>query len=186
MVGRSFIYWKLRAHLTLSSLQIYYSPITITETSTISPIVLTSNPEPNMSFDKFWTPSKEDYQVPLQISEGPNEPTIDFPLVLKPQSHNKEQIIEEIGKIAAQPTDENEQSKLRQLLDANGGVVHLKGLALKDANDFSEFLDGLAGKGKHAWVPHEHVGMEVLRRPQAKNVLNTNEWVLLFQLLCSC
>ena len=152
-----------------------------TQRSKDSKLILISKSVPKMGFDKFWTSTKEDYQVPLQINEGPDQPTIDFPLVLRPQNHNKEQIIQEIAKIAAQPTDKNEQSKLRQLLDANGGVIHLKGLALEDANDFSEFLDGLAGKGTHAWVPHEHVGMEVLRRPQARNVLNTNERVLLFE-----
>lgn len=125
----------------------------------------------------FWHPVKTDYQVSFQITEGSDEPTIDFPLVLEPgEKLNKEDIIQEVAKIAAQPSDMDERSTLRKLLDANGGVIHMKGLALKTADDFSDLLDGLAGQGKHAWVPHEHIGMEVLRRPQARNVLTTNEY----------
>ena len=129
-----------------------------------------------MAIGSFWSVSKKDYQVPLKVIDEPNEPTVDFPLVLEThQKHSKEEIINEVAKLAAQPTDKDEQTPLRKLLDTNGGVVHMKGLNLKTADDFSEFLDGLAGKGPHAWVPHEHVGMEVLRRPQARNVLTTNE-----------
>ncbi|CAL8574444.1 hypothetical protein XPA_000404 [Xanthoria parietina] len=124
----------------------------------------------------FWHPVKTDYQVSFQITEGSDEPSMDFPLVLEPgEKLNKEDIIQEVAKIAAQPSDMDERSTLRKLLDANGGVIHMKGLALKTADDFSDLLDGLAGQGKHAWVPHEHIGMEVLRRPQARNVLTTNE-----------
>ena len=129
-----------------------------------------------MTINSFWSVSKKDYQVPLKVIDEPNEPTIDFPLVLEtPQKHSKEETISEVAKLAAQPTDKDEQTELRKLLDSSGGVIHMKGLNLKTADDFSEFLDGLAGKGPHAWVPHEHVGMEVLRRPQARNVLTTNE-----------
>ena len=132
-----------------------------------------------MTLTPFWSTLKKDYQVTLQINEGSKEPPVDFPLVLEPRKqHSKQENIDEVSKLAAQPTDTDEQSVIRQLLDSHGGAVHLKGLALKNADEFSEFLDGLAGKGKHAWVPHEHVGMEVLRRPHAKNVLNTNEYVL--------
>ena len=129
-----------------------------------------------MAIGTFWSVSKKDYQVPLKVIDEPNEPTIDFPLVIEThQKHSKEEVINEVAKLAAQPTDKDEQTPLRKLLDSNGGVVHMKGLNLKTADDFSEFLDGLAGKGPNAWVPHEHVGMEVLRRPQARNVLTTNE-----------
>lgn len=132
-----------------------------------------------MTVTPFWSVLKKDYQVTLQINEGSKEPPVDFPLVLEPRKeHSKEEIIHEVSKLAAQSTDTDEQSVIRQLLDSHGGAVHLKGLALKNADEFSEFLDGLAGKGKHAWVPHEHIGMEVLRRPHAKNVLNTNEYIL--------
>lgn len=129
-----------------------------------------------MAIDSFWSVRKKDYQVPLKVIDEPNEPTIDFPLVIETQKgHSKEEIINQVAKLAAQDTDKDVQSPLRKLLDSNGGAIHMKGLNLKTADDFSDFLDGLAGKGPHAWVPHEHVGMEVLRRPQARNVLTTNE-----------
>lgn len=127
--------------------------------------------------DSYWTSVEQDYQQQLQIVEGPNEPTIRFPLVLQPHepAKDKAEVLHGISTIAAQPTETNEQSKLRQLLDANGGVVHFKGLPLKTPEDFSDFLVSLAGKGDHAWKPHTDVGMEVLRRPRAKHVLTTNE-----------
>ncbi|KAL8832597.1 MAG: hypothetical protein Q9191_000166 [Dirinaria sp. TL-2023a] len=129
-----------------------------------------------MTVSPFWSIAKKDYQVTLQINEGSTEPPVDFPLVIEPrEQHSKAEINDEAKKLAAQPFDTNGQSVIRQLLDSHGGVIHMKGLALKNAEDFSEFLDSLAGQGKHAWVPHEHIGMEVLRRPHARNVLNTNE-----------
>lgn len=129
-----------------------------------------------MAIDSFWSVRKKDYQVPLKVIDEPNEPTVDFPLVIETQKgHTKEEIINQVAKLAAQDTDKDVHSPLRKMLDSNGGAIHMKGLNLKTADDFSDFLDGLAGKGPHAWVPHEHVGMEVLRRPQAKNVLTTNE-----------
>ncbi|KAH8658404.1 hypothetical protein BX600DRAFT_482734 [Xylariales sp. PMI_506] len=116
----------------------------------------------------YWKPVEKDYQQKLQIVEAPGEPTIRFPL-------NKQEVLDEITRIAAQPSEKNELSQLRHLLDANGGVVHFKGLPLRTPDDFSDFLVALAGKGEHAWVPHVDVGMEVLRRPRAKHVLTTNE-----------
>ncbi|KAG6009340.1 hypothetical protein E4U21_002648 [Claviceps maximensis] len=126
---------------------------------------------------EYWTPVHKDYQQTLQIIEAPDEPVIRFPLVMQPreQAKSKDEVLQEIGRIAAQPTDTDEQSQLRQFLDANGGVVHFKGLPLKTPEDFSDFLVALAGKGEHAWRPHVDVGMEVLRRPRAKHVLTTNE-----------
>lgn len=133
-----------------------------------------------MAIKDYWTFPKKDYQKSLQIVEGPNQPVIDFPLVLQPEDKapSKEKVLEEVRHIAAQPSDTNEQSTLRQMLDANGGAVHFKGLPLNTPEDFSDFLVALAGKGKHAWVPHTDVGMEVLRRPRAKHVLTTNEYEL--------
>lgn len=127
--------------------------------------------------DSYWASVEKDYQQQLQIVEDPNEPVIRFPLVLQPRepAKDKAELLHGISSIAAQPTETNEQSKLRQLLDKNGGVVHLKGLPLKTPEDFSDFLVALVGKGDHAWKPHTDVGMEVLRRPRAKHVLTTNE-----------
>ncbi|KAG6004105.1 hypothetical protein E4U54_000588 [Claviceps lovelessii] len=126
---------------------------------------------------EYWVPVHENYQKTLQIVEGPDEPVIRFPLVLQPreQAKSKDEVLQEIARIAAQPTDTDEQSPLRKLLDANGGVVHFKGLPLNTPEDFSDFLVAMAGKGEHAWKPHVDVGMEVLRRPRAKHVLTTNE-----------
>lgn len=129
------------------------------------------------AIDEYWAPCSEDYQQVLQIIEGPEEPVIRFPLVIQPHepAQQKAEVLREIGRLAAQPTDKNEQSHLRKLLDTNGGVVHIKGLPLKTPEDFSDFLVAMAGQGEHAWKPHTDVGMEVLRRPRAKHVLTTNE-----------
>lgn len=125
----------------------------------------------------YWVPVQKDYQQTLQITEASGKPVVRFPLVVQPHepAKSKDEVLQEIGRIAAQPTDTDEQSQLRKLLDANGGVVHFKGLPLKTPEDFSDFLVAMAGKGDHAWKPHVDVGMEVLRRPRAKHVLTTNE-----------
>lgn len=122
--------------------------------------------------DQYWVAQEKEYQKELQITRGPNEPAIRFPLVVQPHepAKSKAEVLKEAGRIAAQPSDKNEQSQLRKLLDANGGVVHFKGLPLKTPEDFSDFLVALAGQGQHAWIPHTDVGMEVLRRPRAKHV----------------
>jgi hypothetical protein len=127
--------------------------------------------------DSYWTPVQKDYQKQLKLTESPDEPELRFPLVMQPvePAKSKAEVLQEIGRIAAQPGDKNEQSALRKLLDANGGCIHFKGLPLKTPDDFSDFLVALAGKGEHAWAPHTDVGMEVLRRPRAKHVLTTNE-----------
>ncbi|KAF2184931.1 Clavaminate synthase-like protein [Zopfia rhizophila CBS 207.26] len=113
----------------------------------------------------------------IQIIQGSNEPAINFPLILQPSREelSKEAILKEARALGAQPSDKTLKSPIRQLLDANGGAIHLKGLPLKTAEDFSEFMFALAGSGPYAWRPHEHTGMEVLRRPQALNVLTANE-----------
>ncbi|KAI1324627.1 hypothetical protein F5Y16DRAFT_423800 [Xylariaceae sp. FL0255] len=127
------------------------------------------------ALEPYWTPQSKDYQKHIKISD--DEPEIAFPLVMQPNkpAESKEEVLREIGRIAAQPSDVNEQSQLRKLLDANGGVIHFKGLPLRTPEDFSDFLVAMAGKGEHAWVPHTDVGMEVLRRPRAKHVLTANE-----------
>ncbi|RMZ76917.1 hypothetical protein DV738_g4727, partial [Chaetothyriales sp. CBS 135597] len=125
----------------------------------------------------YWTAPKKDYQVSLKVIDEPQEPVIDFPLVLQPakKEESLQNLLKEISEIAAKPSDKGGRSTLRQLLDSNGGAIHIKHLPLKSAQDFSTLLDGLAGTGEKAWKPHVHVGMEVLRRPQAKNVLTANE-----------
>lgn len=129
------------------------------------------------AIEQYWTPVEKDHQQVLQITEAPGEPTLRFPVVLQPHepTQSKTEVLEAISRIAAQPSDTNEQSQLRKILDANGGVAHITGLPLKTPEDFSDFLVAMAGKGPHAWKPHTDVGMEVLRRPRAKHVLTTNE-----------
>ncbi|KAL4782539.1 hypothetical protein BJX76DRAFT_358804 [Aspergillus varians] len=128
-----------------------------------------------MSLHEFWETKTAPYQKKLQIVEGPDEPTVQFPLIIAPQKPSgKETLLKEISLLAAQESNDG-PSAIRQLLDANGGAIHIKGTPLKDPHDFSDFLTALAGKGKDAWHPHVHIGMEVLRRPLAKNVMTTNE-----------
>ncbi|KAF8534750.1 hypothetical protein BDD12DRAFT_716791, partial [Trichophaea hybrida] len=80
-----------------------------------------------------------------------------------------------ISALAAQPSDINNRSNLRKLLDANGGAINFKRMPLRSAQDFSDFVQALAGKGDHSWVPHQDKGMQVLRKPRAKYVVTTNE-----------
>ncbi|KAB8068846.1 hypothetical protein BDV29DRAFT_162001 [Aspergillus leporis] len=128
-----------------------------------------------MTLNDFWQVKNAPYQKELQIIEGLTEPKIQFPLVVTPKGlTDKETLTKEINLLAAQE-GRNEPSTIRRLLDANGGAIHFKGLPLEDPQDFSNFLTALAGKGEKAWSPHVHVGMEVLRRPLAKNVMTTNE-----------
>ncbi|KAF1823293.1 Clavaminate synthase-like protein [Dissoconium aciculare CBS 342.82] len=130
-----------------------------------------------VDIEKYWATQAKNYQKKIKVIEGPNEPTITFPLILEPKvpEHSKEAVLEEARKLGAQTGDKDLHSPIRQLLDAHGGAVLFKHLPLKTADDFSDFMHALAGKGEHAWTHHEHVGMEVLRRPQAKNVLTANE-----------
>lgn len=130
-----------------------------------------------MAIEKYWASLAKDYQKQIKIIEDSNEPVVNFPLVLQParEELSKEALLEQARVLGAKPTDETLKSPIRELLDANGGAIHFKGLPLKSADDFSEFMFALAGSGDKAWVPHEHMGMEVLRRPQSNNVLTANE-----------
>jgi hypothetical protein len=129
-----------------------------------------------MAIGNFWEIREEPYQRTFKIIDAPEEPAVKFPLVLAPTEQvSKDKILKEISRLAAQPTDTEGRSTIRKLLDANGGAINIKGLPLKDPQDFSDFLAALAGQGEHAWYPHTHVGMEVLRRPLAKYVMTTNE-----------
>ncbi|KZF20952.1 Clavaminate synthase-like protein [Xylona heveae TC161] len=128
-----------------------------------------------MTINDYWETRNAPYQREMQVVEGSGQPTIQFPVVIAPKKQtDKQTVLEEISRLAAQEKS-NEPSFIRKLLDANGGAINFKGLPLKSVEDFSDFLSALAGKGKQAWVPHVHVGMEVLRRPLAKNVMTTNE-----------
>lgn len=131
------------------------------------------------NISNYWTAPKKDYQVSLKVIDEPEEPVIDFPLVLEPAKKEESlpNLLNQIAELAAKPSDIKGKSVLRQLLDNNGGAIHMKHLPLKSAEDFSVLLDSLAGAGENAWKPHVHIGMEVLRRPQAKNVLTANEYV---------
>ncbi|KAF4998418.1 hypothetical protein FDECE_11792 [Fusarium decemcellulare] len=130
-----------------------------------------------MAVTKYWTSPTKEYQKKIKIIQDSDEPAINFPLILQParEEVSKEAILQQARALGAQPNDKTLKSPIRQLLDANGGAIHFKGLPLKSAEDFSEFMFALAGSGPHAWTPHEHTGMEVLRRPQANNVLTANE-----------
>ena len=126
---------------------------------------------------QYWATPTKDYQKTIKIVDEPGQPTVTYPLILQPAAEelSKEAILAEARKLGAQSSDNSVHSPIRQLLDANGGAIHFKGLPLKSADDFSEFMFALAGQGEHAWTPHVHKGMEVLRRPQANNVLTANE-----------
>jgi hypothetical protein len=134
-------------------------------------------PIPIMAVKQYWASPTKEYQKSIQIIQGPDEPTINFPLILQPvlEEVSKEAILKEARALGAQPSDKTLKSPIRKLLDANGGAIHFKGLPLKTADEFSEFMFALAGSGPQAWKPHDHTGMEVLRRPQANNVLTANE-----------
>jgi len=130
-----------------------------------------------MAIKQYWTPVPKEYQKKIKIIKNSDDPAINFPLVLQPEQQelSKDAILAEARALGAQPSDPDLKSPIRQLLDANGGAIHFKGLPLKTAEDFSDFMFAIAGSGPHAWKPHEHTGMEVLRRPQALNVLTANE-----------
>ncbi|KAK1139081.1 hypothetical protein N8T08_001327 [Aspergillus melleus] len=130
-----------------------------------------------MAVPEFWSSPAKEYQKRIQIIQDSSEPAIEFPLVLQPlrEEVSKDEILSQTRALGAQPSDISLQSPIRQLLNAHGGAIHFKRLPLKTADDFSDFMFALAGSGPHAWNPHEHTGMEVLRRPQALNVLTANE-----------
>jgi hypothetical protein len=129
-----------------------------------------------MAIEAFWTVSWADYQKRLKVIDQPGQPTLAFPLVITAKkAADKDTVIDETSRLAAQPADKNEPSTLRKLLDANGGAIHIKGLPLRTPQDFSDFLIAMAGKGQNAWNPHTHVGSEVLRMALAEHVMTANE-----------
>ena len=126
-----------------------------------------------------WGTAKTKSQKAIKILDEPDAPQIDFPLVLTPSEPcgTLSDAIERAKTLSPKKSDKTQHSDIRKLLDVNGGAIHLKSLPLRSAEDFSQFLDALAGEGENKWVPHEPVGMHVLRKPQAKNVLTVNEYL---------
>lgn len=127
-----------------------------------------------------WQIAQTESQKIINIVDEPDAPKIRFPLVLTPSepSNTLSDAIQRAKILSPKVSAKAESSNIRKLLDANGGAIHLKSLPLRSAEDFSQFLDALAGQGEEKWVPHEPVGMHVLRKPQAKNVLTVNEYLL--------
>ncbi|PPJ52314.1 hypothetical protein CBER1_09246 [Cercospora berteroae] len=129
-----------------------------------------------MAIDSFWKPLETAYQKHVRLVAQSSEPTVAFPLVVKTARQcTKEDVIQEIGALASKPHDKTAVSPLRDLLDAHGGAIQFRELPLHSPQDFSEFLEALAGRGDFSWQPHTHRGSEVLRKPLAKHVMTANE-----------
>ena len=124
-----------------------------------------------------WETTNTKYQKTVKIND--DAPAVRFPLVLTPTQAcgDVNDAIQMAKTLSPKASDGLQDSKLRKLMDANGGAIHLKSLGLRSAEDFSQFLDALAGEGEKRLVPHQPIGMHVLRRPQAKNVFTVNEYV---------
>lgn len=140
----------------------------------------------------IFAPSSQPYQRRLKlVQEDPSEPEVSFPLILKPvhvrsdqQSVTNQQLVQALKWFSPTPATEYRPSRLQQLLDANGGAVHFKGLPVRDAHDFSDFMHALAGRlpagaqpaeGYNLWQPHVDKGLMVVRYPMAPNVATANE-----------
>ncbi|PIB02970.1 Clavaminate synthase-like protein [Cercospora beticola] len=129
-----------------------------------------------MAIDSFWTPVETNYQKHVPLEEQSLEASVTFPLVVRTaRKCTKEALLREISTLASRHHDENAVSPLRKLLDAHGGAIQFRELPLHSPEDFSEFLEVLAGDGPYAWKPHTHRGSEVLRKPLAKHVMTANE-----------
>lgn len=126
------------------------------------------------------------YQRSLEIPNGnATQPiVVDFPHILEPQKegdHSLNAFLASAEKLATQPSTNSissntplqDQSELRKLLTASGGVIQFRNTPLRTANDFSAFMHTLA-KGT-GWQPHVDRGLMVLRRPHADNVATANE-----------
>ncbi|PWN47141.1 Clavaminate synthase-like protein [Violaceomyces palustris] len=154
-------------------------------------------------------PTQVDYQKRLRIIENDDDERlsreISFPLVLVPRSKeereevSKGDLLTSIRKLSLPTSEEREgksqsgstTSRLRSLLDSNGGAIQFKRLPLRTADDFSEFVHALAGQrfdegeeeeeeeeeeGKReVWIPHQDKGLMVIRTQFSKNVATANE-----------
>ncbi|TKY85936.1 hypothetical protein EX895_004761 [Sporisorium graminicola] len=142
--------------------------------------------------DVAFAPATEPYQRRLKLTESdPRETEITFPLILKPvRAGDKDedlttaQLVEALKPLAPVPSTTYQPSKLQQLMDAHGGAIHFKGLPVRDAHDFSEFMHALAGTappggdaaGKYnLWTHHVDKGLMVIRHAMAPNVATANE-----------
>lgn len=132
-----------------------------------------------VSIPNFWNITQTSFQRTLKIVDEPEEPSVNFPVVLTPSNSYPAlpEVLAGARELAAHASNEGHQSSsIRKLLDENGGAVYFKSLSLCSAQDFSRFLDALAGEGDHAWFPYEPLAMNVLWKMQAKNVLTVNEY----------
>ncbi|MCO5583314.1 hypothetical protein L7F22_037224 [Adiantum nelumboides] len=121
------------------------------------------------------------YQRSLEIPNGnTNQPiVVDFPHILEPRADKDQSLnafLTSAEKLSIQPQSNEslqDQSELRKILTASGGVIQFRKTPLRTANDFSAFMHTLA-KGT-GWQPHVDKGLMVLRRPHADNVATANE-----------
>lgn len=127
------------------------------------------------------------YQKSLEIPNGNTNQSfvVDFPHILEPKKDADQSLnafLTSAEKLSVQPNPSNtpssdaplqDQSELRKILTASGGVIQFCNTPLRTANDFSAFMHTLA-KGT-GWKPHIDKGLMVLRRPHADNVATANE-----------
>lgn len=136
--------------------------------------------------------SSEPYQRRLKlVQDDPHEPEVTFPLILVPVRASKndeplttKELVEAVKQFAPRPAAKYKPSQLQQLMDAHGGAVHFKGLPIRDAQDFSDFMHSLAGHhtsgnipsgGYNLWQHHVDKGLMVIRHAMASNVATANE-----------
>ncbi len=131
-----------------------------------------------MSTTQFWKLSQTHFQRPIKLVDEADKPSVSFPVVLAPstQSPTLEDVFEGVKELGPKAPETSHRNGIRQLLDENGGAVYFKSLPLRSAQEFSKFLESLAGQGQHAWFPHQALAMNVLRKERAKNVLSVNEY----------
>ncbi|PWN46010.1 Clavaminate synthase-like protein [Ceraceosorus guamensis] len=121
------------------------------------------------------------YQRKLSIPTRQGPQLVSFPHILQPEQPAVDlaRFLQTAKELSQQPAGvrisdhDADQSPLRHLLTAAGGVLKFEKTPLRSAQDFSDFMHNLAsGTG---WLPHVDKGLMVLRRPHAKNVATANE-----------
>lgn len=139
-----------------------------------------------------FAPASEPYQRRLKLVQNdPNEREVTFPLIVRPVRTNGSaeplttpEIVESVRSLAPAPASEYRPSRLQELMDAHGGAVHFKGLPIRSADDFSDFMHSLAGasrsggepeEARNLWHAHVDKGLMVIRRQMAPNVATANE-----------
>lgn len=131
---------------------------------------------PSLTQSSSWKPDQASFQK--QIESVVDDDVIDFPLILRPtqKSPTVDDVLQGAHELAVNPSAmHRDDSPIRNLLDHSGGAVLFRGMPLRSAQDFSQYVEALSGKGQYAWTPHEVIGMHVLRKPQAQNVYTVNE-----------